>query len=206
MFPTPLLIHKNFLPEEYFNQVKNLVENADYDGNTNLQYKVQASVSKNILKHLPIIKEEIIETFKEYARNILGIDSTIDFVIGSSWGTMTKPKEDSQPHTHANYYYSGCFYISENPSPIEFHLGPWIYNHHERFLFNYTQINQYNSNKITYHPEKNEIIYFPSYVKHQITENTSNENRYSLAFNIFPDGIYGDYDSKIHLKVIDDLD
>ena len=206
LFPTPLLTHKNFLSQEYFEQVKNLVINSEFIDGIDPKYKVHPTVSKNILKNLPIVKEEIIETFKEYARNVLRVNFDIDFVIGSSWGTMTKPGEESKPHVHSNYYYSGCYYISDEPSAIEFSLGPSVYNYHERFMLRYIENNVYNNNKLIYYPEKNEIIFFPAYLKHQISKNKSNTNRYSIAFNIHPSGYYGLHDSQIHIQVIDDLD
>jgi uncharacterized protein (TIGR02466 family) len=206
LFPTPLLTHKNFLPQEYLEQVQNVVINSEFIDSNNSKYEIHPTVSKNILKSLPIIKEEIMETFKEYARNVLRINFDTDFVMGSSWGTMTKPGEESSPHTHSNYYYSGCYYISDEPSAIHFSLGPSVYNYHERFMLRYIDNNVYNNNKIVYHPEKNEIIFFPAYLKHQISRNESDTNRYSVAFNIHPTGYYGLHDSQIHIQVIDDLD
>jgi uncharacterized protein (TIGR02466 family) len=206
IFPTPLLSYKNFLPAEYLNQLSNHVLECVYDPPDYGQNKVQSSKSKNTLKDFPLIKEEILETFKEYAYNIVKIDMKVGFKMGSSWATMTPPGGDSKEHTHANYYYSGCLYVSENPSPIDFCLGSYIYNYHERFLFNYTEINQYNANKIFYQPEKNEILFFPSYLKHQISTNNSDVTRYSIAFNIHPVGVYGKKDSTVHVEIIDDLD
>ncbi len=206
LFPTPLLTQQNFLSKENLEKVQNIVFNAEFFDHSNEKYGVNPTVSKNILKTLPEVKQEITETFKEYARNILRIDFSIDFVIGSCWGTLTKPGQESRPHVHSNYYYSGCYYITDEPSAIEFHLGPSVYNHHERFMFKYLEHNAYNNNKLIYYPVKNEIIFFPAYLKHQITKNTSDKNRYSLAFNIHPSGGYGRHDSQLHIPVIDDLD
>jgi uncharacterized protein (TIGR02466 family) len=206
IFPTPLFSYKNYLPEDYLKEASDCVVNCLYDPAESDEYLVQASKSKNLLKQLPVIKTEILETFKEYAYNILCVDAEIGFKMGSSWSTLTLPNTRSKEHSHANYYYSGCLYVSDNPSSIDFCLGSHIYNYHERFLFKYSDQNMYNSNKISYQPEKNEILFFPSYLKHQISKNTSNENRYSIAFNIHPVGVYGKKDSTIHIDVIDDLD
>ena len=206
MFATPLLTHKNFLPQEYFYELIAYSLAEEYESIPNADGKVRATVSKNFLKKLPWLKEEIIETFKEYARNILRVDPSIDFKIGSSWVSLTDPGHESKDHTHANYYYSGCFYLSDDPSSIDFSLGSYIYNFHERFLFKYAEVNEYNSNRISYHGEKNEILFFPSHVKHRISKNTSDTPRYSLAFNIHPVGRYGMLDSSIHVDIIEDID
>lgn len=206
IFPTPLLSHKNFLPKEYLDQVIDCAIKQEYKSGHYENNKVKSSITNNFLKNLPWFKEEITETFKEYAYNILKVDMNVGFKIGSSWTTLTHPNNNSKSHTHANYYYTGCFYLTGDPSPIEFHLGSSVYNYHERFFLNYSEMNEYNANVISYQPEQNEIIFFPSYLKHGIGTNTSNEDRYSMAFNIHPVGTYGNLDSTIHIEVIDDLD
>jgi uncharacterized protein (TIGR02466 family) len=220
VFPTPILSYKNFLPEQYVNELRHMLENCEYtiydeEGEIESEYptgverkkQVDQSKSQNILREFPAVKNEIIETFKEYAYNVLKVEMMkLDFKIGSSWGVRIVPGADSIKHTHANYYYSGVLYLTENPSPINFFLGPHVYNFHERFLFNYSEVNQYNANRLTYIPEINEILFFPSHLKHQISRNTSDAVRYSIAFNIHPSGIYGKKDSTVHVEVVDDLE
>jgi hypothetical protein len=48
--------------------------------------------------------------------------------------------------------------------------------------------------------ENNVLILFPSDLEHSIEKNLSEENRYSLAFNILPLGEIGSEDSKINFK------
>lgn len=212
VFPTPILSCKNFLPEQYVNELKNMLENCEYllyddEDEIERKKKVKQSKSQNILREFPAVKNEIIETFKEYAYNVLKVEMMeLDFKIGSSWGVKLVPGADSIKHTHANYYYSGVLYLTENPSPINFFLGPHVYNFHERFMFDYSEVNQYNANRLTYIPEINEILFFPSHLKHQISRNTSDAVRYSIAFNIHPSGIYGRKDSTVHVEVVDDLE
>ena len=212
IFPTPILSCRNFLPEQYINELINMLENCEYilyddEDDIERSKKVNQSKSQNILRDFPVVKNEIIETFKEYAYNVLKVEmSKVNFKIGSSWGVKLFPGGKSRKHTHANYYYSGVLYLTENPSPIEFLLGPHVYNFHERFMFDYSEGNQYNANKLTYNPEINEILFFPAYLKHHITQNKLDQIRYSIAFNIHPSGIYGRKDSTVHIEVIDDLD
>jgi uncharacterized protein (TIGR02466 family) len=208
IFPIPLFSYKNFLPEEYLNEVVKLAEQHEFKNQVfpNESDKVEAGTTKNLLKQLPWLKDEITETFKEYAYNVLLVDMSVNFKIGSSWLVLTRPGCDSRQHIHPNYYYTGCLYLTENPSPINFFTGSTVYNHQERFQFKFSSVNQYNSNTVAYKPEKNEIIFFPSYLSHKISRNMTQENRYTLGFNIHPFGTYGDRDSTIHLEIIDDLD
>jgi uncharacterized protein (TIGR02466 family) len=206
IFPTPLISYKNFLPEEYFDEAKKIIMAEEYENYHNRTGLTKSTTTKNILKKIPWLNEEIIETFKEYIRNIHMVDMSVDFKIGSSWGTLTEPDGFCQWHTHGNYYYSGCMYFSENCSPISFGSASYMYDYHQRFMFKYAEVNKYNSNEMKYLPQKNEILFFPSYVRHAIAKNKTNEDRYSIAFNIHPTGIYGEHDSTIHIEVIDDLD
>ena len=208
IFPIPLFSYKNFLSEEYFDEVTKFAFDQTFKNRVypNENNKVRAGSTKNFLKDLPWLKNQIIELFNEYTKNVLLVDDNLEFAIGSSWITLTEPGSDSNQHIHPNYYYTGCFYLSDSPSPISFFKGTTVYNHEERFQFKFGGVNQYNSNSISYTPEKNEILFLPSYLSHKISKNTSNQNRYSLGFNIHPIGVYGSRDSTIHVQIIDDLD
>jgi len=62
-----------------------------------------------------------------------------------------------------------------------------------------TEFNIMNSNSWKIWPEKNLLVLFPSYLRHGVLKNKSNETRYSLAFNIVPVGKYGEGDSAYDL-------
>jgi hypothetical protein len=49
-----------------------------------------------------------------------------------------------------------------------------------------------NSSKWTIRPKNKDILIFPSHLTHEVTPNTSDKNRYVLAFNIFPSGIFSE--------------
>jgi hypothetical protein len=53
----------------------------------------------------------------------------------------------------------------------------------------------YNSKSFTIVPEQNELILFFSNLRHEIITNSSNKDRYSLAFNCLPSGSFGEGDS-----------
>jgi uncharacterized protein (TIGR02466 family) len=204
IFATPVFSSKDFLSEE---NLKDLFESAKNEEYKKTPSESKISLTNNFLKKFPTIKNDILKVFDDYCLNILKINlEELQFKMGSSWTTLTKPNDTSHQHFHSNYYYSGVIYLSENPSPISFYLGPYIYNFRERFTFNHTHTNKYNTDKVSYYPEKNELIFFPSYVTHQIEKNISDKDRYSLAFNIHPSGVYGQKDSKIHVEVFDDLE
>ena len=55
--------------------------------------------------------------------------------------------------------------------------------------------NTNNAKEYILTPQKNMLLFFPSYIWHKILTNSSNTTRYSLAFNLIPIGQYGSGDS-----------
>ena len=55
--------------------------------------------------------------------------------------------------------------------------------------------NNYNAKEYLVTPQKNMLLFFPSYLWHTILNNHSDKPRYSLAFNLIPLGQYGSGDS-----------
>jgi hypothetical protein len=62
-----------------------------------------------------------------------------------------------------------------------------------------SEYNLYNSSSWEITPKKNLMIIFPSYLFHKVNTHISNENRYSLAFNLFPKGNIGKNDSSLRV-------
>jgi hypothetical protein len=58
-----------------------------------------------------------------------------------------------------------------------------------------------NSSTWKIRPTNKDILIFPSHLTHSVTPNTSDEERYVLAFNVFPSGIFSE-DSINELKII----
>ena len=169
------------------------VSNVEFDGAINAGQTSSKSKSLYILndyKHLCI---EILNKFHEISYDVLRYNNS--FTISTSWITRVKPGDSSQYHCHKNSFYSGLYYFDDyrrdcgnicfvNPlnQLSDFHLRP-------------RESNLYNSEAWSYTPEKNALIFFPSYLWHTILNNLSDRVRYSLAFNIVPVGEYGNGDS-----------
>ena len=119
--------------------------------------------------------------------------NNINYKIFSSWLTKTEPKAFSESHSHTNSWLSGVYYPKGNPSfKIKF------YNDNKsQFFTPPTKYNIYNSNEWTISPQNDYLIIFFSQLRHKIILNNSDENRYSLAFNLIPKGKFGEGDSEI---------
>jgi uncharacterized protein (TIGR02466 family) len=163
---------------------------------------VYASKNLDLLETLPNIKKLILDYFYSFKNNILKMDTT-NFEITTSWMTKTEPNGFCQYHRHRNSYYSGALYSSKTNSVDS---GNLMFTDdgikQDSMLINTpSEWNILNSNRIVIEPDANLLIFFPSVLKHRISRYTGTENRYSLAFNLFPVGNLGKGDSSIKLNI-----
>ena len=157
-------------------------------------------ITKNIkvLDNFPHVKNILIDYFNFYKNSFLRLEDT-KFKITTSWGTKTDPGGSSQFHKHRNCVYSGVLYFEDVSSGK---LELYFDNIMEQMLLNKpTEWNIYNSKSWSMLPEKNTVVFFPSYLSHKVTINESSEPRYSLAFNMFPEGFIGEGDSSMNIEI-----
>lgn len=166
---------------------------------TNYGYGSEIGVDNHLLDRYLPLKKEIFNKFLQFKDDVLKLEST-NFKISTSWITKFPPGTSSQKHFHSNSCYSGVLYLTDHTveSPLMF------FNPMERFRsikFNDpSEYNIFNSSTWKVFPEKNKIIFFPSYLEHKILNNTSSTDRYSIAFNLFIFGTVGEEDSLITLN------
>ena len=202
LFSTFIKENTNELLKEksYVNSVKNTKKNGTQGGTVGTVNK-HGKISKNnlrVLEKYPKVKKILLDKWLEISKNILHLPN--DFIISTSWVTKVVQGDESQTHCHKNSYYSGVYYfdkyfkdsakielINPNDKNIDFYLPPSKYNLH-------------NSSSWAVTPEKNKLLFFPSYLTHNILNNKNNNSRKSLAFNIIPVGEYGMGDSLIDTK------
>jgi hypothetical protein len=84
------------------------------------------------------------------------------FDIIDVWTNINYPKGSNRKHFHVGADIAGCFYlyVPANSGEIEFESG-------EKFL-----------------PESGDVYWWDARLPHWVHENTSEENRISIAFNI----------------------
>ncbi|ADO99128.1 2OG-Fe(II) oxygenase [Prochlorococcus phage Syn1] len=116
----------------------------------------------------------------------------------SSWGTMTPPGGMSNRHSHCNSFWSGVLYLSDDTSPILFHREKYA-----TIVCDVDAITEYSSNEVAHTPSMGQLVFFPSHLTHQVSRNKSNEDRFSIAFNILPNGRFGLHDSTAEISVLE---
>lgn len=107
------------------------------------------------------------------------------FKVDNCWININKYKDYNLEHTHPNCIFSGCYYIKmpENGGSITFtHPSELIiYNWPDKIK---SEFNSTVSGNWKYEPPAGSLLIFPSWLKHQVTPNLSNEDRITLAFNV----------------------
>jgi len=172
-------------------------KNFIYAANQNKKYDTEDYRS---LERFPNIKEHLTDRFNELAINFLKLDTK--FMITTSWFTVTEEGDggDSQYHFHKNSFYSGVLYYDdydEQTAPLEF-MTPLEF--HSDFYLEPREYDLATSTAWKIQPQKNMLVLFPSYLKHQVGRHVGSRPRYSLAFNIIPTGYYGTSDSFVHTE------
>jgi uncharacterized protein (TIGR02466 family) len=176
----------------YNNPLKNFTEE-NYIQTPNNTYSYQ-SENKNILKSYLLLQKEINNCVKDVINNVYKYNC--DFNITRSWLTKTLPQGSSDDHCHSNNWLSGIYYPDYDPAfQIQF-----FNDHKDSFSMQPTEYNIFNSWTWTITPKKNSLIIFSSRLRHKVLENKSTKNRYSLAFNLLPSGVFGNEDSQVNFN------
>jgi len=113
----------------------------------------------------------------------LDIVDRFDLRVSSMWININGRGSYNTPHIHGNAFFSGVYYMKTHdgcghiqfrePSNIrEYHCPP------------YAEITPRNCFVQQCAAEAGRLCLFPSYLPHEVTENTSDEERISVAFNV----------------------
>lgn len=149
------------------------------------------------------IRNKILNAFDDYAYNLLKIKPEVEFYITTSWAIKFLPGGSTQAHTHNNSLFSGVLYLkaAEETGQISFHkYAKYLDVSSPTLSLGFTEWNIFNSDKWSITPHENQIIIFPSNVVHSVEINNSNDDRISIAFNVFVKGEFGNRESALSIK------
>lgn len=175
------------------------VQNLEYVGTAydDSHSKSRSSTCFSVLDSLPMLKRAVLDRFYTLKNNYL-FHTKNDFVITTSWSTRAEKGDYSKFHDHRNCFYSGVYYFDGDDS-----TGKIRFNNPYRkaWFLECTKLNELNMNQMGVSPEKNMVIFFPSYIDHAIQEHRSDRTRYSIAFNLMPVGQLGTEDSAAFVQI-----
>jgi len=107
------------------------------------------------------------------------IDPTLKLCIDNLWMNVNKLGDYNTPHYHTNSAFSGVLYIQcGGGSNIEF-THDTLKDHYP-----FWTKSEMFANKFQLYPKVGRLIIFPSWIKHSVLPNESDNERISIAFNL----------------------
>jgi uncharacterized protein (TIGR02466 family) len=156
--------------------------------------------SRHIFSNFQREKDIVMSYFNKFKNDVLQYKNT-DFEMTTSWATKTIDNTSSHSHNHKNSYYSGILYLDFTGTGGEIEFEDFGLKPSSFLLNTPTNTNLFNCQTINFTPEKNLVLFFPSYVVHNIRPYFGSSPRYSIAFNVHPIGKYGLNDSYIDISL-----
>ena len=198
LFSRPLMVSKvTTLTPELVQKIKS------YEYMTMPNGSCAYSTDKRILnrEELKPLKDEIKSTMDTYFHETLGVDRSVSLDFTTSWVVKMSHMERTITHSHYNSVFTGVVYldVDADSSIIRFHNETPITRYAGLDLPMTGQHNMFNSKMFDYRPKNNDLIMFHSSELHEVGTNYSKEDRYSLAFNTFVRGTFGESESELTL-------
>jgi uncharacterized protein (TIGR02466 family) len=195
----PIAIGMDKLPKELSKDQYSFLVNQPMQENTGNVNSVNAYILE--CEELKELRNDLLTIIRKYFKAVYSPAGDVDVYITQSWVNFTKPGESHHLHSHSNSFLSGVFYIRSDAETdkIVFHKQEDAGISIDLLT---TEWNLYNS-KIWWYPVgTGDIILFPSSLLHEVPKTTGNNDRISLAFNVFLKGRIGSYNKLTELKLI----
>jgi uncharacterized protein (TIGR02466 family) len=169
-------------------------ERIEYDYGSGATH--QESADRHVLDRPSLVnlRKQVQAKIDDFVHNVMGVDDKMTWEITTSWVNKTVKGGYGANHWHSNSLLSGVLYleVDELSGKICFHKQlHWNNLFSDTIRVTYKEINDTNAEIVLFAPRNNDIIIFPSHLSHSIPENESDQDRYSLAFNVFPRGVVG---------------
>ena len=176
LFATPLL--QTYLPVQ--EKILEFVESQEftYHGNGYI-------TSEDLLDHsqMHVVRDCITERVKEFVYGDCGISDEMELELVSSWANLHKKGDFSQVHGHYNCIVSGVWYLTTTLKTGKF----VVHSDHKLFgnLLDFPKrvYNEFNGDNYSFIPKVGDLLIFPSTLKHSVTCNEEDIDRFSVAFN-----------------------
>ena len=151
------------------------------------------SVDSYVFRNNPELNEIhdfCVNSINEMAREVYKPTSDLNFYITQSWLNITNTGGWHHEHSHPNSLLSVVFYISTvKDYRIHFHDEAI----HNRFLqqFPTEDYQSFNSSMFWFGVNNQELVMFPSYLRHSVPRNETKQTRVSISFNTWVKGTLG---------------
>ena len=125
-------------------------------------------------------------TCRQYMLEI-GFNPNIDLRI-ETWLNLNLPDTHHSRHEHFGCFMSGVLWLSTPEKSGNFNIFDPVgvrTQNTTQYTFARTNNTLYNTSLYTIVPQSGKMIMFPGWLQHQVESNESNEDRISIAFNIW---------------------
>ena len=195
IFPTPVYfedLRRKFTKREldFVKKVKlNAVNNT---GNVR-------SRSTYLLNEPPFkkLKKDLDVMVKDYFNKVVAGKHIVPYIT-QSWTNYTKQNQFHHRHSHANSFVSGVLYIDVDPEVDRI----YFYNKSQPTIkVEVSEYNLYNSPSWWFPISTGRVVLFPSDTVHEVKIKEKDNERISLAFNVFIKGKLGNARELTELKI-----
>ena len=160
-------------------------EEAVGKGRQSESYDILNKFASEELKDLKTFCEQ---ELKRYLKDIEGVNTDItNLSITASWLNKIEPEEFHALHNHKNSHLSGILYIHCLPNDSIHFISKDVRFHDTTLELPKNKITEYNAEGISVSVKEGDLLLFPSWVPHSVSENrTVDKERLSISFDSWP--------------------
>lgn len=188
LFACPLYkCHVDLSDEEKHYVINQINYQPNHDHGTFISEDKQLHRSNH--PQLTSIHQKIQQHVDHFGYSGLGLDQQVECTIIGSWSVCIPPGKPQHKHNHTACSISGILYVQGNHQSGHLTLqspNRGVFDNSVRPLIR--ELNKFNCGGYNVAPLTGTIVMFPSYVEHSVSPNQSNQDRYSLAFDVFVQG------------------
>ena len=103
--------------------------------------------------------------------------------ITSMWSIINKKGDFNITHTHPNCFLSAAYYVKASKNCGKFQVEGL----NQAKKYSYPEVknkNELNTNIFSLNIEEGDLLIFPGYLPHKVSENKSDEDRIVISFNV----------------------
>ena len=179
----------DFCSQQEFKRMES--NNGDFSNNFQILKNVPVDLDKTLLRHVRIFLEKglCLNLHKHWPE------------IVCSWIVRHGKNDFAHNHWHENSHFSCVYYINQEENG-----NIWLENDaksnitYSGFKFEYTDDNSFNCNNYKLDVKSGDLIMFPSCMLHNVEKNIKDTYRYSLAFNVFMKGSFGNDEYQLEIR------
>ena len=134
--------------------------------------------------NINLIVSELKSNFPQI-KEMFGLKKHVSLFVGNGWINVNSKNDFNVPHVHPNSLVSAVYYVKVPNNSGKLVFDNPISQHN--FIISSDAIqnfNTLNSSIWSIQPNEGELVMFPSWLKHWVEPNRSEDERISLAFNI----------------------